>query len=142
MPPISLKPSYKVVREYYRQVRAMEGLGASHEGAVAPAFAELLRYAAREGEWELVEQFSMRQRGRSIRVDGALLDPFKLVRGVWEAKDGADDLAREVQRKRAAGYPLDNTLFQAPTRVILFQSLFGKPQAGAKRRIMRRIMAR
>jgi len=49
----------------------------------------------------LAEQFSLRARGatgRSIRVDGALLDPFKLVHGVWEAKDSDDDLKREADQ--------------------------------------------
>ena len=33
-----------------------------------------------------------------------------------------DNLTRAVQEKRAAGYPLDNTLFQNPQHSILYQN--------------------
>ena len=59
--------------------------------------------------------------GQAIRVDGALLDSFRLARGYWEAKDSAHDLDAEISRKLAAGYPQDNILFQSPARVVVIQ---------------------
>jgi predicted helicase len=121
---LKLKPTYKVVKDYYTELDNLMQLSLFTEGAVSPTFAALLRHCARQFNWTLAEQFSMRVRGaagRTIRVDGALLDPFKLVHGVWEAKDSDDDLKREVDRKFETGYPQDNTLFQAPDRAILWQ---------------------
>jgi hypothetical protein len=51
-----------------------------------------------------------------------LFDDFKIPHGYWEAKDTEDDLAQEVRKKFAAGYPRDNILFQAPDRAILWQN--------------------
>ncbi len=121
---LRLKPTYKVVKSYYAELGNLVQLGLFTEGAVSPTFAALLRYCAKQFDWTLAEQFSMRpksSRQRAIRVDGALLDPFKLVHGVWEAKDSDDDLEREVVKKFKAGYPQDNIIFQAPERAILWQ---------------------
>jgi hypothetical protein len=112
---LKLKPTYKVVKNYYTELDNLMQLSLFTEGAVSPTFAALLRYCARQFNWTLAEQFSMRAKGaggRAIRVDGPLLDPFKLVHGVWEAKDSDDDLKLEVDRKFQAGYPGDNILFQ------------------------------
>ena len=121
---LKLKPTYKVVRAYYAELCNLTQLSLFTEGAVSPTFATLLRYCARQFDWTLAEQFAIKPKGarqRAIRVDGALLDPFKLVHGVWEAKDSDDDLGREVDKKFKAGYPQDNILFQAPDRAILWQ---------------------
>ncbi|GAA5528217.1 type ISP restriction/modification enzyme [Herpetosiphon gulosus] len=119
---LSIKPNHKAVREYYASLRSLAEARAQHEGAVAPAFAALLRTCASQMGWTLVEQYSIRLKKGSIRADGALLDSFTLIRGVWEAKDSSDDLATEVRKKFAAGYPADNILFQAPQRIILWQN--------------------
>ena len=41
-----LKSTHKVVKEYFAEVHRLTQLGAVHEGAVAPAFSNLLRAAA------------------------------------------------------------------------------------------------
>ena len=118
---LSLKSTHKPIREYYKTLDDVGATGAVHEGAVAPAFAALLRSVGSQVGWTLVEQHSVRRQKSTIRLDGALLDSYTLMRGAWEAKDSHDDLALEVQRKFAAGYPHDNIMFQAPQRVILWQ---------------------
>ena len=117
-----LKPTYKVVKAYYGEIQDVVELGYRSEGAVSPAFAALLRHCAKPFHWTLVEQYRMERGGRAIRVDGALMDAFKLVHGVWEAKDTEDDLEKEVQRKFEVGYPKDNILFQAPDRAMIWQN--------------------
>jgi hypothetical protein len=90
---LKLKPTYKVVKNYYTELDNLMQLSLFTEGAVSPSFAALLRYCARQFNWTLAEQFSMRAKGaggRAIRVDGALLDPLKLVHGVWEAKESSN----------------------------------------------------
>ena len=117
-----LKATHKVVKDYFAEVERLTQLGAEHEGAVAPAFANLLRAAAHPFGWTLAEQYARTGRGgHTIRIDGALLDNFRLARGYWEAKDAADDLDAEISRKLAAGYPQDNILFQSPARIVVIQ---------------------
>ena len=64
----------------------------------------------------------MPPKGNRIVIDGAILDEYGLPLGYWEAKDIDDDLAKAVQEKQNAGYPLDNILFQTPQRAILYQN--------------------
>lgn len=82
------------------------------EGAVSPVFAALLRYCARQYDWTLAEQFIMKPRGKLIKVDGAVIDDFKIVHGLWEAKDSDDDLETEVKKKFQAGYPKEKVSFR------------------------------
>ena len=69
----------------------------------------------------LIEQFCIKRPNQTIRVDGAIVDEFKLSHGIWEAKDTADDLPAEIRKKVEKGYPKDNILFQAPRRAVLYQ---------------------
>ena len=43
---LNLKPNHKAVKDYYDALNDLATLGASHEGAVSPAFAALLRHCA------------------------------------------------------------------------------------------------
>ena len=118
---LNLKPNHKAGKDYYDALSNLATLGASNEGAVSPSFAALLRHCARQFDWTLLEQHSVKRNGHPIRVDGALVDTFKLPHGYWEAKDTGDDLEKEIKKKFAAGYPKDNILFQAPDRIIIWQ---------------------
>ena len=118
---LNLKPTHKAVKDYYDALTNLTTLRASHEGAVSPAFAALLRHCARQFDWTLLEQHSVKRNGHPIRLDGALVDTFKLFHGYWEAKDSSDDLDKEIKKKFAAGYPKDNILFQSPDRIIIWQ---------------------
>lgn len=123
MPYLNLKPSHKAVRTYYKEIKERQQLSFVHEGAVAPHFSKLLQYCGKQFKWTLIEQYPIRRKGRQpLKADGALLDEFKLIHGVWEAKDTQDDLATEVKKKFDVGYPQDNILFQAPDRAILYQN--------------------
>ena len=121
MPTLNLKPAHKAVKAYYDELQALGHLNFYAEGAVSPAFAALLRHCAKQSRLTLVEQFPLDKSGRNLRLDGALVDNFNLPHGYWEAKDTADDLEKEIQKKFAAGYPSDNILFQAPHRAIIYQ---------------------
>jgi predicted helicase len=120
---LNLKPTHKPVQNYYEALRQFKTIGVSHEGAVRSAFQTLLEHCGRQFGWKLVPEWSIRKNGgHPIRVDGALVDEYRLTHGFWEAKDTADDLAREVKKKIAAGYPQNNIIFQAPDRAILMQN--------------------
>ena len=131
MPYLNLKPTHKPVTDYFKALKKVQQLSLLDEGAVAPAFANLLRACASRMNWTLAEQYAIPRKGRRpLRADGAFLDQFKLRHGVWEAKDSKDDLDKEVKKKFSEGYPQDNILFQAPDRAILVQNgrtIFDEP---------------
>jgi hypothetical protein len=132
MSTLNLKPAHKAVKAYFDELQAVAHLDFYDEGAVSPAFAELLRHCGRQSRLTLVEQYPLARRGRNLRVDGALVDEFKIPHGYWEAKDTKDDLDQEIQKKFDAGYPKDNILFQAPHRAIIYQD--GRVNGGGKRK--------
>ena len=119
---LDLKPTHKAVTAYYAELEQLAQMKAHKEGAVAPAFANLLRHCAAQFDRALVEQYTFAKGAKNLFFDGVILDKFNLKYGVWEAKDDADDLPAEVKKKFAAGYPKENILFQAPQRAILWQN--------------------
>ena len=131
---LQLKATHKEIRDYFAELNKLGQLAVGHEGAVAPAFAHVLRMAARPFGWTLAEQYTRKLAdGRSIRIDGALLDDFNLAHGYWEAKDSDDDLDVEIRKKLATGYPQDNILFWAPQRMVVIQQgqqVWDSPIAG------------
>jgi hypothetical protein len=71
MPELNIRPTHSAVKAYYGQLRQLDQLRLVDEGQVAPAFANLLRYYARQMDWTLAEKHRMQRRGRDIVVDGA-----------------------------------------------------------------------
>jgi len=123
MDKLNLKSTHKPVQNYYEALRQFKTIGVAHEGAVRSAFQTLLEHCSRQFQWKLVPEWAIKKNGgHPIRVDGALVDEYRLTHGFWEAKDTADDLAKEVKKKIAAGYPSNNIIFQAPDRAILMQN--------------------
>jgi hypothetical protein len=109
MPSLLLKPTHRVVQEFYGCLGQFDNRGVRHEGAVRSAFQTLLDTCARQFDWKLVPEYRTKAKaGNQVQVDGDLLDNYGLVRGYREAKDGADDLDKEIKDKFAAGCPRDN----------------------------------
>lgn len=52
---LNLKPTHQAVQAYYQKLQELTTAGKSHEGAVAPAFANLLRHCAKQVKLRLVE---------------------------------------------------------------------------------------
>src|ERR1051326_2343632 len=123
MQTLSLKPTHKPITLYYDTLRRYKSLDVSHEMAVRTAFQNLLVACGKQFDWTLVPEWPLRRaRHAPLRVDGALIDDYRLAHGLWEAKDSADDLPKEVRKKIESGYPTENILFQAPERAILYQN--------------------
>ncbi len=123
MSQLKLKSTHKPIRDYYATLQAYEQHKATHEGAVSNPFAFLLDTCAKQMKATLIPQYQMHApNGNRIVIDGAILDEYSLPLAYWEAKDIDDDLPKAVEEKRAAGYPLDNILFQNPQRAILYQN--------------------
>jgi hypothetical protein len=114
MPILALHPRQRVVGAYYDELRQLSSLHLFAEGAVSPAFAALLRHCARQCQWTLAEKYPLKLGQRVLYPDGALLDTFRIVHGLWEAKDTEDDLALEVRKKFAVGYPRKNIFLAFP----------------------------
>ena len=120
---LNLKPSHKAIRDYYATLHQYDKHNVTHEGAVSSPFETLLTVCAKQVDATVIPQFAMRgPSGNRIVLDGVILDAYGLPFAYWEAKDMDDNLTRAVQEKRAAGYPLDNTLFQNPQHGILYQN--------------------
>ena len=123
MQKLNLKPNHKPVLAYYDALGKFTNIGISHETAVRSAFQNLLESCCRQFSWMLVPEWEFkRPKQRPVRIDGAMVDAFRLAHGYWEAKDEHDDLQKEVKKKFAVGYPKDNIIFQAPERAILYQN--------------------
>src|SRR5437773_9981370 len=59
MPQLQLKPTHKVVQEYYDSLAKFKPLGIKHEGAVRSAFQTLLESCGRQFDWKLVPEFAV-----------------------------------------------------------------------------------
>src|SRR5450755_2672487 len=123
MQPLNLKPTHKLVKNYYEALGQFGQLNIDHEMAVRSAFQGLLAGCGRQFDWTLVPEWKIqRPKAGIIKGDGAMVDTFRLARGFWEAKDEHDDLEREIRAKFERGYPKSNIIFQAPEKAILFQN--------------------
>src|SRR5438128_2462825 len=92
-----------------------------YEMGTRPAFHALLAAAGREAGWTLIAEHEKKVNGRLIRPDGTFKDQMNLVRGYWEAKDTSDKLDAEIEKKRKAGYPLNNIIFEDTATAVLYQ---------------------
>src|SRR5437667_9337949 len=109
---LSLKLPKKALEAYQRSLSEFAQLGLTHESAVRSAFQTLLDDCARQCGLKLVPEYPVLRRGQTpLRADGALIDQFNLSHGLWEAKDSAVDLEKEIKAKFALGYPQRNILF-------------------------------
>jgi predicted helicase len=97
--------------------------GQRKEGTTRHAFEGLLRAYAEPHHLRVVPEYTLKTtQGNTIFLDGVLLNVVRKARGHWEAKDEFDDLGKEIEAKRAKGYPFDNILFEDGQRAILFQN--------------------
>src|ERR1019366_2057172 len=120
MPSLSLKPTHKAVTAYSDSLAKFAKLGVKHETAVRSAFQSLLEHCARQFDWKLVPEYALKRKGQAdAKADGARLDNYGLNHGLWEAKDSADDLDKEIKHKFSIGYPKQNILFWQPDRAVL-----------------------
>ena len=123
MPTLNLKPTHKSITAYYDALDRYRQHGVTHETAVRAAFQALLEACAKQRNWTLICEQTLRIPGKNpIRLDGALLDEHSLPRGTWEAKGVHGNLRAEIEKKFDVGYPQDNILFQTPERAILYQN--------------------
>src|SRR5439155_20717098 len=97
----------------YQQQRVL------YEGAVSTAFENLLIQLSKQHGWVFIPKLSVT--GKRIVPDGTIRDGNGLPRGFWEAKDTDDNLDREIEVKKAKGYPLTNIIFEDTQTAVLYQ---------------------
>jgi hypothetical protein len=107
---------------YFTPLEDFARLQQRRETAVRSAFQVLLHDCARQVGWKPVPEYPLLRNSRaSLRADGALVDEFNLPQRLWEAKDIADQLEKEIRKKVQLGYPRRNILFQLRDRAVLYQ---------------------
>jgi predicted helicase len=114
-----LKPTHKTIQEYLKHREQLSAVGVLNEGGVSSAFQMLLQRAAPNG-WVLVPQEPLPK--SRLRPDGTLKDDNGFRRGYWEAKDSKDDLDKEIEKKRALGYPHSNIIYEDSREAVLIQN--------------------
>jgi hypothetical protein len=121
MPHIAPAAIDRALQSYTATIATLRTQGVRNEGNLRAAFAALLRDLAKGAKWTLIEEYAQRIGTKSIYYDGVLCDEWRLPHGYWEAKDGHDDIDKEIQAKRAKGYSFGNMLFEDTTTLVLFQ---------------------
>jgi hypothetical protein len=97
--------------------------GTNRESVVREAFKDLLKAWAKQHDLVFVPEFEYETTAKERRyVDGALLYSLRVPLGYWEAKDTSDDLDKEIEKKKRAGYPQDNIIFEDSRRAVLIQN--------------------
>ena len=111
----------KLIEKYYADLGDLAHQNVMYEMGTRPAFHALLGGAGKESGWTLIAEQQKKVNGRTIIPDGTFKDQVNLVRGYWEAKDTSDKLDVEIEKKRKAGYPLNNIIFEDTATAVLYQ---------------------
>lgn len=115
--------SQLLINQYLAELDRLKRVsGEAREGIVSEAFKDLLKGWGRQHDLVFVPQYKLDTLTKDKRyVDGALLHELRVPFGYWEAKDEADNLDEEIQRKFKRGYPQDNIVFEDSTQAVLIQ---------------------
>jgi predicted helicase len=111
----------KLIERYYADLAEFTRQNVLFEMGTRQAFHRLMADAGKEYRWTLIAEQEKKIGGKTIRPDGTFKDDLFLVRGYWEAKDTSDKLEAEIEKKRKAGYPLNNIIFEDNQTAILYQ---------------------
>src|SRR5437762_3658792 len=109
----------KLIEKYYADLADLARQNVLFEMGLRQPFHALLAAAGKEHGWTLIAEQEKKVGGKTIRPDGTFKDEMNLVRGYWEAKDTADKLDAEIEKKRKAGYPLNNIIFEDTATAVI-----------------------
>jgi hypothetical protein len=107
MQQLNLKPTHKLVRNYYEALGQFGQLSIDHEGAVRAAFHDLLASCGRRFDLTLVDEYQFQPpKLNPIRIDGALLNPFpvgtRLLGGEGRARRSRQGNSRQARTRLPA----------------------------------------
>src|SRR6186713_2623466 len=92
----------KLIEKYYADLADFARQNVLFERGTQHAFHRLMADAGKEHGWTLIAEQEKKVGSKTIRPDGTFKDGMYLVRGYWEAKDTADKLDVEIEKKRKA----------------------------------------
>ena len=125
----------KLIEKYYADLADFARQNVLFERGTQHAFHRLMADAGKEHGWTLIAEQEKKVGGKTIRPDGTFKDEMNLVRGYWEAKDTSDKLDAEIEKKRKAGYPLNNIIFEDTKTAVPKVVLPGPWQDGSSREV-------
>ncbi len=116
--------SRQFIAEYLAELhRLLRASGTHRETTIREAFKDLLKRYARQRDLVFLAEYQMKtDRNKTISVDGAIVHSLRVPLGFWEAKDAADDLDEEIDKKTRAGYPRTNIIFEDGREAVLIQN--------------------
>lgn len=115
------KSLLRLIDKYYTDLADFARQHVMFEMGTRHAFHRLMADAGKPHDWTLIAEQEKKVNGKTIRPDGTFKDEMNLVRGYWEAKDTADKLDVEIEKKRKARYPLNNIIFEDTQTAVLYQ---------------------
>lgn len=116
--------SQLLINEYLNELATLKRVsGANRESVVREAFKDLLKKWGKTHNLHFIpeHEFITTAKVRNY-VDGALMHDLRVPFGYWEAKDEADDLNAEIEKKFRRGYPSTNIIFEDSTQAVLIQN--------------------
>ncbi len=115
-------PDYPHLKRYREELARLRQYGGStNELSMRRAFETCLDDYCRahpDGLALIAEQ----RTSANVQPDGTVRDALRLARGYWEAKDTADDLDAEIEKKLIRGYPRNNIIFEDSQTAVLIQN--------------------
>ncbi len=115
-------PAYPHIERYRRTLEELVQFGGSDsELNIRPAFQNCLADYC-HGHREKLALVPELRTPSGVVPDGTVKDSLRMARGYWEAKDSADNLDMEIERKFNRGYPRDNILFEDSRTAVLIQN--------------------
>ena len=116
--------SQLLIQHYLNELQTLRRVsGTSRESVVREAFKTLLKDWGKSRDLIFIPEYEYitPSKGRRL-IDGALLHALRVPLGYWEAKDEADDLDEEIEKKFRRGYPQDNIVFDDSHTAVLIQN--------------------
>jgi predicted helicase len=116
--------SQLLIQQYLNEMQTLRRVsGTSRESVVQEAFKTLLKDWGKSCDLIFIPQYEYQTLQKTrVYPDGALLHALRVPLGYWEAKDEADDLDDEIEKKFRKGYPQDNIIFDDTREAILIQN--------------------
>lgn len=116
--------SQLLIQNYYNELSRLKKVtGVNRESVVREAFKDLLKAWGKSAGLTFIAEHEYISTAKVRNyVDGALLQDLRVPFGYWEAKDEADDLDKEIEKKLRRGYPKSNIIFEDTREAVLYQN--------------------
>jgi hypothetical protein len=116
--------SQLLIQHYLNELQTLRRVsGTSRESVVREAFKTLLKDWGKSHDLIFLPEYEYQTLQKTrVRPDGTLLHALRVPLGYWEAKDEADDLDEEIEKKFRKGYPQDNIVFEDSHEAVLIQN--------------------